>query len=165
MPSAELVDRAGRSLDRIIAIGKASGYLQDFPEPVDFATAMTLPRGEVMIVATGGQGEPRAALARIAAYDTVQPQVWISRASPVVWRSTLATQRRRSSAAFQIGTTMATRGSAPAGSVAAAERACGIPRQQEFDVLRFGRLVRCRVHGQPLSIPAAFNDSANFLRA
>lgn len=57
---------AGRSLDRIIATGKASGYLEHLPEPVDFDTAMSLPRGEVMIVATGGQGEPRAALARIA---------------------------------------------------------------------------------------------------
>lgn len=57
---------AGRSLDRIIAAGKASGYLKDFPEIIDFDHAMNLPRGEVMIVATGGQGEPRAALARIA---------------------------------------------------------------------------------------------------
>lgn len=57
---------AGRSLDRIIATGKASGYLEDLPDPVDFDRAMNLPRGEVMILATGGQGEPRAALARIA---------------------------------------------------------------------------------------------------
>ena len=57
---------AGRSLDRIIGAAKASGYLKDFPEIVDFTTAMDLPRGEVLIVATGGQGEPRAALARIA---------------------------------------------------------------------------------------------------
>ncbi len=57
---------AGRSLDRIIAAGKASGYLKDLPEIIDFDTAMNLPRGEVLIVATGGQGEPRAALARIA---------------------------------------------------------------------------------------------------
>jgi ribonuclease J len=56
---------AGRSLDRIIAAGRASGYLKDLPERVDFDTAMKLPRGEVMILATGGQGEPRAALARI----------------------------------------------------------------------------------------------------
>jgi len=57
---------AGRSLDRIIEVAQANGYLQDFPEIVDFDTAMNLPRGEVLIMATGGQGEPRAALARIA---------------------------------------------------------------------------------------------------
>ncbi len=57
---------AGRSLDRIIAVGKASGYLKDLPETVDFDTAMRLPRGEVMILATGGQGEDRAALARVS---------------------------------------------------------------------------------------------------
>ena len=57
---------AGRSLDRIIEVAQANGYLEDFPEPVDFDTAMRLPRGQVLILATGGQGEPRAALARIA---------------------------------------------------------------------------------------------------
>jgi len=57
---------AGRSLERIIETGKASGYLKSFPETVDFDTAMSLPRGEILVAATGGQGEPRAALARIA---------------------------------------------------------------------------------------------------
>lgn len=57
---------AGRSLDRIIEVSQANGYLEDFPSTVDFNTAMGLPRGEIMIIATGGQGEPRAALARIA---------------------------------------------------------------------------------------------------
>ena len=57
---------AGRSLDRIIRTGKSCGYLRELPEIVDFDTAMNLPRGEVLIVATGGQGEPRATLARIA---------------------------------------------------------------------------------------------------
>jgi len=57
---------AGRSLDRIIEVGQANGYLRNFPEVIDFDRAMDLPRGEVLIVATGGQGEPRAALARIA---------------------------------------------------------------------------------------------------
>ena len=57
---------AGRSLDRIIEVAQENGYLADFPEPVDFDTAMSLPRGELLILATGGQGEPRAALARIA---------------------------------------------------------------------------------------------------
>ncbi len=57
---------AGRSLDRIIEVAQDNGYLADFPKPVDFDTAMGLPRGQVLILATGGQGEPRAALARMA---------------------------------------------------------------------------------------------------
>jgi ribonuclease J len=57
---------AGRSLDRILRVAKSVGYLADFPEVVDFDAAMALPRREVMIIATGGQGEARAALARIA---------------------------------------------------------------------------------------------------
>jgi len=57
---------AGRSLDRIIEVAQANGYLGDLPPRVDFDTAMGLRRGEVLILATGGQGEPRAALSRIA---------------------------------------------------------------------------------------------------
>ncbi|MCH7860494.1 MAG: ribonuclease J [Proteobacteria bacterium] len=57
---------AGRSLDRILRVARQTGYLRDFPETVDFDTAMTMPRDKVLIVATGGQGEPRAALNRIA---------------------------------------------------------------------------------------------------
>ncbi len=57
---------AGRSLERIIDVSKANGYLADFPQTIDFDTAMNLPRGDVLVIATGGQGEPRAALARIA---------------------------------------------------------------------------------------------------
>ncbi len=57
---------AGRSLDRIIEVAKDTGYLGSFPDTVDFTRAMDLPRGEVLIIATGGQGEPRAALARVA---------------------------------------------------------------------------------------------------
>jgi ribonuclease J len=57
---------AGRSLDRIIGAARASGYLKDFPDCVPMDRAMDLPRGEVLVLATGGQGEPRAALARIA---------------------------------------------------------------------------------------------------
>jgi ribonuclease J len=58
---------AGRSLERILRVAQATGYLQDFPPPVSFDDAMKLPRSEVLIIATGGQGEPRAALGRIAA--------------------------------------------------------------------------------------------------
>ena len=56
----------GRSLDRIIRVAKATGYLRDLPPTIDAEAAMRLPRNKVLIVATGGQGEARAALARIA---------------------------------------------------------------------------------------------------
>ena len=58
---------AGRSLERILRVAQATGYLLDFPAPVSFDEAMRLPRREVLVIATGGQGEPRAALGRIAA--------------------------------------------------------------------------------------------------
>ncbi|HEX8485827.1 ribonuclease J [Sphingomonas sp.] len=56
----------GRSLDRILKVARATGYLKDFPDTIDPDTAMRLPKNKVLIVATGGQGEPRAALARVA---------------------------------------------------------------------------------------------------
>ncbi|TZG26580.1 ribonuclease J [Sphingomonas montanisoli] len=57
---------AGRSLDRIIRVAKASGYLLDLPPTIDVDAAMRLPPRDVLFIATGGQGEARAALSRIA---------------------------------------------------------------------------------------------------
>lgn len=57
---------AGRSIERYIKVAKATGYLRDFPETVRYDEAMRMPRRELLILATGGQGEPRAALGRIA---------------------------------------------------------------------------------------------------
>jgi ribonuclease J len=57
---------AGRSLNRIIEASQATGYLKGLPETIDMELVDTLPRNQVMVVATGGQGEARAALARIA---------------------------------------------------------------------------------------------------
>jgi ribonuclease J len=75
---------AGRSLDRIIKVAKASGYLRDFPDTIDFDAAMRLPPRDLMIIATGGQGEARAALARVA-FDS--HQLKLSRGDTVVFSS------------------------------------------------------------------------------
>ena len=75
---------AGRSLDRILRVSKSVGYLTDFPEVIDFDDAMKLPKREVMIIATGGQGESRAALARIA-FD--QHKLKLDRGDLVVFSS------------------------------------------------------------------------------
>ena len=58
---------AGRSLDRILRVAKSVGYLTDFPETIDFDTAMQLPRARRDDHRHRRPGrEPRAALARIA---------------------------------------------------------------------------------------------------
>ncbi len=57
---------AGRSMDRITRIAKESGYLKDFPPLVDMDDADHIPPDQLMIVCTGCQGEPQAALSRIA---------------------------------------------------------------------------------------------------
>ena len=57
---------AGRSIERMIEVGRMHGYLDEFPNTVEWDAAMNLPRGQVMFLVTGGQGEPRAALSRIA---------------------------------------------------------------------------------------------------
>lgn len=75
---------AGRSLDRIIKVAKSVGYLQDFPPIIDFDAAMRLPAHEVMIIATGGQGEARAALSRVA-FDS--HQIKLSEGDTVVFSS------------------------------------------------------------------------------
>ncbi len=57
---------AGRSLHRIKDAAQANGYLKNLPPMIDMEDVKNLPRNKVMVVATGGQGEPRAALARMA---------------------------------------------------------------------------------------------------
>ena len=57
---------AGRALERVIAAGRATGYLDDWPETVPIEDAGHLPRRELLILCTGAQGEPRAALSRMA---------------------------------------------------------------------------------------------------
>ncbi len=75
---------AGRSLDRIIGAARQNGYLKDFPETVDFESAMALPGNTSLIIATGGQGEDRAALARIA-FD--QHQIKANEGDTVIFSS------------------------------------------------------------------------------
>lgn len=56
----------GFSMDRLIRLGRQLGYLDDFPKPLSASDLGYLPRNEQMLLCTGSQGEPRAALARLA---------------------------------------------------------------------------------------------------
>jgi ribonuclease J len=56
----------GRSMQRVLSAGKATGYLQNLPTLVDEEHIADIPRDRLLIACTGCQGEPRAAIARIA---------------------------------------------------------------------------------------------------
>ena len=75
----------GRSLHRILEVAQSAGYLKDFPPPLREEEAMKLPRNEVLIIATGAQGEPRAALSRIA--EGEHPRLKLERGDTVVYSS------------------------------------------------------------------------------
>ena len=73
----------GRAMDRIVQIARETGYLegvQDF-RPVD--AYGSLPPGKVVALCTGSQGEPRAALSRIA--EDQHPEVTFSRGDRVIY--------------------------------------------------------------------------------
>ncbi|HXQ50470.1 MAG TPA: ribonuclease J [Stellaceae bacterium] len=57
----------GRSLWRIDRAARETGYLRDVPPFLTEEEAAYLPRDKVLLLCTGSQGEPRAALVRIAA--------------------------------------------------------------------------------------------------
>lgn len=56
----------GRAMHRIVGAARDTGYLTDFPATIDETEAAQLPPHRVLYLCTGSQGEPRAALARIA---------------------------------------------------------------------------------------------------
>ncbi len=56
----------GRSLWRIYESARENGYLTDIPKFLTDEDAGHLPRDKVLLICTGSQGEPRAALSKIA---------------------------------------------------------------------------------------------------
>ena len=57
----------GRSLANYVAAAQEAGYMQDVPDFVAEEDIGAIPDDNLLLVVTGSQGEPRSALARIAA--------------------------------------------------------------------------------------------------
>ena len=75
----------GRAMDRVVEVAKECGYLEGLPEfrsPENFGY---LPRDKVVAILTGSQGEPRAALARIAQDE--HPDIALSAGDRVIFSS------------------------------------------------------------------------------
>jgi ribonuclease J len=59
----------GRAIHRALDVARELGYLEGLPEFLDQDAFQHLPRNKIVALMTGSQGEPRAALSRIASGD------------------------------------------------------------------------------------------------
>jgi len=76
---------AGRSMHRIIQVAMATGYLPSDFKYHDQDQFSYLERDEVVLLCTGSQGEPRAALARIS--EDEHPHVKLAKGDLVIFSS------------------------------------------------------------------------------
>jgi ribonuclease J len=75
----------GRAMHRVVQVARETGYLdgvQNFRSPEVYGH---LPQDKVLALCTGNQGEPRAALARIANDD--HPEITLNRGDSVIFSS------------------------------------------------------------------------------
>ncbi|MDR3424779.1 MAG: ribonuclease J [Alphaproteobacteria bacterium] len=79
------VTLVGRSLWRNAEVAEECGYLPEFNNFLSENEAMLSPRDKIVIVSTGCQGEPRAALCRIAVDD--HPEVELDAGDTVIFSS------------------------------------------------------------------------------
>jgi ribonuclease J len=75
----------GRSLWRLDKAARENGYLADLPPFLNEHDAAYLPQDKILYICTGSQGEPRAALARIASGD--HPHVTLGKGDVVIFSS------------------------------------------------------------------------------
>ena len=75
----------GRSLWRMYEVAKENGYLLDVPDFISERDVGFLPDDKVVIICTGSQGEPRAALSRIAADS--HPEISLASGDVVIFSS------------------------------------------------------------------------------
>jgi ribonuclease J len=75
----------GRAMQRVVEVATECGYLDGLPPFRSPDTYAQLPRERVVALLTGSQGEPRAALARIASDD--HPAIALSEGDRVIFSS------------------------------------------------------------------------------
>jgi ribonuclease J len=75
----------GRAMERIVQVARETGYFDGVQDFRSMDTYGYLPHDKVVALCTGSQGEPRAALARIAQAD--HPEVTLSKGDRVIFSS------------------------------------------------------------------------------
>jgi len=77
----------GRSLWRIDAAARATGYFKDMPEFLSEEEALERPRGSVLFICTGSQGEPYSALNNLCATTPNKNTVYFGADDVVIFSS------------------------------------------------------------------------------
>lgn len=75
----------GRAMERVVAVARECGYLDDIAPFLSAEAFPSLPRDEIVLLATGSQGESRAAMARISEDD--HPIVKLAPGDTVIFSS------------------------------------------------------------------------------
>ena len=91
----------GRSLVRIDKAARENGYLVDLPRFLTEDEAGYVPSDRILLICTGSQGEPRAALSRIARED--HPNVLLEEGDVVIFSSKIIPGNEKAIAQLQNG--------------------------------------------------------------
>ena len=75
----------GRAMERVIQVARETGYLDGVQDFRSVETYGYLPPDKVLALCTGSQGEPRAALSRIA--EDAHPEVTLTKGDRVIFSS------------------------------------------------------------------------------
>ena len=84
----------GRSFHNMIAIARSLGYMDDICDFISEEDLDTTPRNKIVLIVTGSQGEPRAALSRIARGEFTG--VRLERGDTVIYSSRMIPGNERS---------------------------------------------------------------------
>jgi ribonuclease J len=149
----------GRAIERVVAVARECGMLDGLPMFLGMDAFERLPRERILALATGSQGEPRAALARIAGDD--HPAAELNAGDTVIFSSRTIPGNEK--AVGKIINAFVTAGVAVVTDRTALVHVSGHPRRAE--VAKMYAWVRPRIavpaHGEPLHL----SEHADFARA
>jgi ribonuclease J len=149
----------GRAIERVVAVARECGMLDGLPPFLGMDAFERLPREGILALATGSQGEPRAALARIAGDE--HPTAELSAGDTVIFSSRTIPGNEK--AVGKIINAFVTAGVEVVTDRSALVHVSGHPRRAEM--AKMYAWVRPRIavpaHGEPLHL----SEHADFARA
>jgi ribonuclease J len=149
----------GRAIERVVAVARECGMLDGLPPLLGMDAFERLPRDRILALATGSQGEPRAALARIAGDD--HPTAELNAGDTVIFSSRTIPGNEK--AVGRIINAFVTAGVKVVTDRTALVHVSGHPRRAEM--AKMYAWVRPKIavpaHGEPLHL----TEHADFARA